>query len=132
MSLPLQSTRCIRVAVKTVLIRALELLKPRCYGNMKPVPFIDVFFADAMCSLSKEFFDWGVLMHLAWHYPRPVPHSTHSIVMSSAVAAIPCATRDIQCVIMHAIGGIKNKFYLIFLLLEVIINCFQLDKCTPS
>ena len=121
-----------RVAVKTVLIRALELLKPRCYGNMKPVPFIDVFFTNAMCSLSKEFFDWGVLMHLVWHYPRPVPHSTQIIVMSSAVAAIPCTTRVRQCAIMHAIGGIKNKFYLMFLLLEVIKNCFQLDKYTPS
>lgn len=108
MSLPLQSTRWIRVAVNTVLIRTLELLKPRCYGNMKPVPFIDVFFADAMCSLSKVFFDWGMLIHLAWHYPRPVPHSTQSIVIPSAVAAIPYIIRARQCIIMHTIGGIKN------------------------
>jgi len=114
MSLPLSSTRWIRMAVKNVLIRAMELIKPRCYWlrcnsmNMKPVPFIDVFFADAMCSLSKVFFDWGMLMHLAWQYPKPVPHSTQSIVIPSVVAAIPYLIRARQCIIMYTIGGIKN------------------------
>ena len=56
--LPLQSTQWIRHACKTVLHRALELINPRCSclsgGNVMPraVPFVDVFFADAMCSVS--------------------------------------------------------------------------------
>ena len=57
--LPLPSTDWIRLACKTVLIRAGALLKPRCsciHGKPKPVPFIDVFFADGMCSMSKVSF----------------------------------------------------------------------------
>ena len=65
MPLPLQSTRWMRVVVKNTLIRALELLKAKCYVNMESAPFTDLFFADSMCSLSKAFFDWGVLIHLA-------------------------------------------------------------------
>ena len=76
---------------------------------MKPVPFTNAFFADAMCSLSKAFFDWGMLMHLSWHYPRHVPHSAQSIVTPSTVATIPHMMRSRQCVVMHAICGIKNE-----------------------
>lgn len=54
--LPLPSTSWIRLACKTVFVRAGALLKPRCsclVGKPRPVPFIDVFFADGMCSMSK-------------------------------------------------------------------------------
>jgi hypothetical protein len=54
--LPIPSTAWVRLACTTVLNRAGELLKPRCsciHGRPKSVPFIDVFFADAMCSMSK-------------------------------------------------------------------------------
>lgn len=53
---PLPSTSWIRLACKTVFLRALALVKPRCscvHGKPRPVPFIDVFFADGMCSMSK-------------------------------------------------------------------------------
>ncbi len=53
---PLPSTAWLRLACRTVFRRAGELLRPRCsciHGKPKPVPFIDVFFADAMCSMSK-------------------------------------------------------------------------------
>ena len=60
-ALPLHQTQWIRIAVGTVVYRGLELLNPRCscIGHVPPtpVPFVDVFFADAMCSLSKVFFD---------------------------------------------------------------------------
>jgi EXS family. len=54
--LPIPSTAWVRLACTTVLYRAGELLKPRCsciHGKPRSVPFIDVFFADAMCSMSK-------------------------------------------------------------------------------
>ena len=53
---PLPSTAWVRLACRTVFRRAGELLRPRCsciHGRPRPVPFIDVFFADAMCSMSK-------------------------------------------------------------------------------
>jgi EXS family len=98
---PLPSTKWLRKAVVLVLQRSFELVNPRCncivldasaagatnnphFGHPpphqqqplvlpRPIPFVDVFFADAMCSLSKVFFDWGMLLHMAAHYPRPVP-----------------------------------------------------------
>jgi len=74
----------------------------------RAVPFVDVFFADAMCSLSKVFFDWGMLWHLAWHYPNPVPTGWHSIVIPSVAASLPYLIRARQCLIMYTIGFMKN------------------------
>ena len=54
--LPIPSMAWVRISVQTVFFRAKELVKPRCScitGNPRAVPFIDVFFADAMCSMSK-------------------------------------------------------------------------------
>lgn len=54
---PIQQFNWIRRACSVVKKRALELVNPRCScltgQEALPVPFIDVFFADAMCSLSK-------------------------------------------------------------------------------
>ena len=70
-ALPLPSTAWIRTACATVLHRTFELIYPRCYclqaGIPRAVPFIDVFFADILCSLSKVFFDWGMLWHVSFH-----------------------------------------------------------------
>ena len=67
---PFPSSAWIRTACVTVFHRAFELINPRCFclqsGIPRAVPFIDVFFADAMCSLSKVFFDWGMLWHVSW------------------------------------------------------------------
>ena len=69
--LPIQSTSWIRIALTTIFHRAFELIHPRCFclqgNNVMPrsIPFVDVFFADAMCSLSKVFFDWGMLWHVS-------------------------------------------------------------------
>jgi hypothetical protein len=60
-----------------------------------------------MCSLSKVFFDWGMLFHLASHFPEPVPASTHAIMIPSFCAAIPYIIRARQCLIMHTVGRIK-------------------------
>lgn len=57
-ALPFDSTKWIRMACGTVGHRALEMVNPRCFcfsgGHVIPrsIPFIDVFFADAMCSVS--------------------------------------------------------------------------------
>lgn len=70
-ALPFPSTAWIRTACATVAHRTLELLNPRCFcfhsSGVIPraVPFIDVFFADILCSLSKVFFDWGMLWHVS-------------------------------------------------------------------
>lgn len=111
-ALPLPSTAWIRKAVVTVFHRAFELINPRCFclqsGIPRAVPFIDVFFADAMCSLSKVFFDWGMLWHLAWHYPDPVPMTLHSIAIPSIAASLPYLIRARQCIVMHTIGSMKS------------------------
>ncbi|KAL3769048.1 hypothetical protein ACHAWU_008740 [Discostella pseudostelligera] len=111
-ALPLPSTAWIRTACATVSHRTLELLNPRCFcfqsGVPRAVPFIDVFFADILCSLSKVFFDWGMLWHLAWHYPQPVPMEIDTIAIPSIAASLPYLIRARQCIIMHSIGRIKN------------------------
>jgi hypothetical protein len=114
-AVPLPSTRWVRHILMVVLQRAAELINPRCACNgtmPRPIPFIDVFFADGMCSLSKVFFDWGMLSLIATHYPHPVPASTHSIVIPSLVAALPYLIRARQCIIMHTVGRYKVSFLL--------------------
>jgi EXS family len=133
---PLPSTKWLRKAVVLVLQRSFELVNPRCncivldasstitsnnphFGHPpqqqpplvlpRPIPFVDVFFADAMCSLSKVFFDWGMLLHMAAHYPRPVPPSPLNIVIPSAFAAVPFVIRARQCMVMYQIGRLTNQ-----------------------
>jgi len=74
----------------------------------RPIPFVDVFFADAMCSLSKVFFDWGMLLVMASHYPYPVPATTQNIVIPSLCAAIPFCIRARQCLIMYQHGAVRH------------------------
>lgn len=109
---PLKSTQWIRNGAGVVFYRATELFNPRCACITNeaptPVPFIDVFFADGMCSLSKVFFDWGMLWHLASHYPQEVPNSVHSIVIPSTFAALPYLIRARQCIVMFNVGKVKN------------------------
>jgi len=110
--LPLPSTRWIRRSISVVLSRAAELVNPRCscIGHVQPtpIPFKDVFFADAMCSLSKVFFDWGLLALRTGYYPHPVPASASSIVLPSFFAAFPYLIRARQCIVMLNIGRMKN------------------------
>ena len=132
--LPLPSTRWLRHAAWLVLSRAAELVRPRCHSNHnnnnklllsssndnssstdngaprlpRPIPFVDVFFADAMCSLSKVFFDWGMLLHMASYYPKPVPASAWNILIPSLFAAVPFVIRARQCLVMWTITRLKN------------------------
>jgi EXS family len=122
--LPLPSTRWLRTSALLVIQRALELVNPRCYccsrkhvlgsdeaGVVKaprPIPFVDVFFADAMCSLSKVFFDWGLLLHKAAYYPNSVPKSVWHILIPSAAAAVPYIIRARQCLVMWSVTSLKN------------------------
>jgi hypothetical protein len=112
--LPLASTRWMRIATSLVFQRTFELIRPRCscitqpVQGPRPIPFIDVFYADAMCSLSKVFFDWGMLFHMATFYPNPVPKSLWSIFIPSFCAAIPYLIRARQCLIMYTVGRIKH------------------------
>lgn len=59
--------------------------------------------------LSKVFFDWGMLWHLAWHYPEPVPTELHSILIPSVVASLPYLIRARQCLVMYTIGFLKVR-----------------------
>ena len=108
---PNPSSAWARRGLKIVGQRLLELINPRCYccsyEVYRSVPFVDVFFADALCSLSKVFFDWGMLWHMASHYPDPVPASAHSIMIPSACAALPYIIRARQCMVMHTVGSLK-------------------------
>jgi len=111
---PLPSTRWLRKATVIILQRCFELINPRCScvspdpSGPRPIPFVDVFFADAMCSLSKVFFDWGMLFHMASHYPKPVPKEAHNILIPSACAAVPFLIRARQCLIMYNVCRIQN------------------------
>jgi len=111
---PFTSTQWIRVGLSVIAARVLELIKPRCYFfglmNMKPVPFLDVFFADIMCSLSKVFFDWGTLS-LTLYYPEHLSQSIGSILIPSIAAALPYLIRARQCMIMHTISWYKNDHF---------------------
>ena len=111
-AIPLPSTAWIRTACMTIFHRTFELIYPRCYflqpGIPKAVPFVDVFFADILCSLSKVFFDWGMLWHLAFHFPHPVPEDMHTIVIPSIAASFPYLIRARQCIVMHTIGTMQN------------------------
>jgi hypothetical protein len=111
---PIPSNRWLQRSFVVVLQRAFELVNPRCScitmdpnSGPRPIPFIDVFFADAMCSLSKVFFDWGMLFHMALHFPEPVPPALHNILIPSAFAAVPYLIRARQCLIMHTVGKLK-------------------------
>jgi hypothetical protein len=111
--IPLKQNEWLRRCFIIILKRTFSLIHPRCYCIRlinKPlgviprrIPFIDVFYADAMCSLSKVFFDWGMLSHAAMHYPNPVPAATHNIIIPSICAAIPYLIRARQCIIMYTV-----------------------------
>ena len=111
--LPLRSNSWLRRAFVMVLQRSFELINPRCScifveGIPRKIPFVDVFYADAMCSLSKVFFDWGMLLHQASHFPDPVPASAHNIVLPSMFAAVPFIIRARQCLIMYTVGRLEK------------------------
>jgi hypothetical protein len=120
--------RWLRKAFAIIVRRSFELVRPRCHSNYtttnsycggeasiavvvvpRPIPFVDVFYADAMCSLSKVFFDWGMLLHMAGHFPHPVPPSMHNILIPSLFAAVPYIIRARQCLLMHTIGRMKVR-----------------------
>mmetsp|Transcript_23289 Transcript_23289/g.54901 ORF Transcript_23289/g.54901 Transcript_23289/m.54901 type:complete len:565 (-) Transcript_23289:408-2102(-) len=113
---PVRQNEWLRRSFVIVVKRTWALLHPRCscihlFGtNQIPrrIPFVDVFYADAMCSLSKVFFDWGMLAHQAAHYPDPVPAATHNIVVPSLCAALPYLIRARQCLIMHRVGKLQR------------------------
>ena len=113
---PLRRNAWLRRSLRIVVQRAWALVRPRCScislaGTSIPprrIPFVDVFFADAMCSLSKVFFDWGMLAHQAAHYPYPVPAMTHNIVIPSVCAALPYLIRARQCLVMFSVGRLKR------------------------
>jgi EXS family len=96
----------------------------------RPIPFIDVFFADAMCSLSKVFFDWGMLFHMAMYYPNPVPISTYHILIPSTFAAVPYMIRARQCIIMWHVCNMKkdhaNKYQHLWNALKYATSIFPL------
>lgn len=110
---PLPSTRWLRKATVIVLQRCFELINPRCScvipDALRPVPFVDVFFADAMCSLSKVFFDWGMLFQLLSHYPHPLPPSPYNILIPTACAAVPFLIRARQCLVMWTYCKLQPK-----------------------
>lgn len=113
---PIRQNEWLRRSFVIVVQRTWALIHPRCScirfigTNRIPrrIPFVDVFYADAMCSLSKVFFDWGMLAHQAVHYPYPVPPATHNIVLPSTCAALPYLIRARQCLIMHRVGKLQR------------------------
>ncbi len=111
--IPRASNQWLRKAFRITILRTCALIHPRCWCFRitelpRPIPFIDVIYAEAICSLSKVFFDWGMLLHIASHYPKPVPQSAYNIITPSLCAAIPFLIRARQCILMWSIGRLKK------------------------
>jgi hypothetical protein len=85
-----------------------EVLNLSIHDAVVSFQMVYVFYADAMCSLSKVFFDWGMLLHQASHYPNAVPAAAHNIILPSMCAAVPYVIRARQCLIMHTVGRIQQ------------------------
>uniref|UniRef100_A0A7S1C0L3 EXS domain-containing protein n=1 Tax=Corethron hystrix TaxID=216773 RepID=A0A7S1C0L3_9STRA len=99
----------VRHCLSVVSRRAAVLLWPRCRSAAPVhVAFVDVFFADAMCSLSKVFFDWGMIWTIAYYHPNPVPQSYGSVVFPSLGASLPYIIRARQCILCWAEGKMNN------------------------
>mmetsp|Transcript_16806 Transcript_16806/g.47131 ORF Transcript_16806/g.47131 Transcript_16806/m.47131 type:complete len:477 (+) Transcript_16806:152-1582(+) len=120
---PISSNRWMRKSFSIVLQRTYELFNPRCScifsdaNGPRPIPFIDVFYADAMCSMSKVFADWGTLLYIAMYYDSKGQNGKDDnsentlvprICIPAAFAALPYVLRARQCLIMHTVGRIKN------------------------
>lgn len=60
-----------------------------------------------MCSLSKVFFDWGLLWTMLYHYPNAIPESLSSILLPSLLSSWPYLVRARQCIISYAAGTLK-------------------------
>ncbi|GMI40897.1 hypothetical protein TrCOL_g4351 [Triparma columacea] len=83
--------------------------------------FVHVFVADALCSLSKVFFDQGLLLTLAFHYPDHIARSSKSLIIPPLFASSPYLIRARQCANswinfenksdpmrhMHVLNGVK-------------------------
>mmetsp|Transcript_113 Transcript_113/g.206 ORF Transcript_113/g.206 Transcript_113/m.206 type:complete len:328 (+) Transcript_113:225-1208(+) len=95
-------------ALFTVVERILSLFTPKCREMPQTTPFIDVFFADAMCSLSKVFFDWGMLATMLYHYPNSIPESLSSIALPSVLSSLPYVVRARQCIVSFNAGKLKQ------------------------
>jgi hypothetical protein len=114
--IPLPSSQWLRKAFYITLKRTWAILYPRCWffrhtsptNIPREVPFVDVFYAEAMCSMSKVFFDWGMLLNMMSYYPKPVPQTAYNIIIPSFFAAIPFVIRARQCLLMLYIGKLKN------------------------
>eukprot|EP00588_Corethron_pennatum_P000288 CAMPEP_0194300912 /NCGR_PEP_ID=MMETSP0169-20130528/61520_1 /TAXON_ID=218684 /ORGANISM="Corethron pennatum, Strain L29A3" /LENGTH=460 /DNA_ID=CAMNT_0039051135 /DNA_START=5 /DNA_END=1391 /DNA_ORIENTATION=- len=99
-----------RTCLGVAYTRLAMLLRPRCgrSSGSVHVAFADVFFADAMCSLSKVFFDWGMIWTMAFYYPEPPPETLKAIFLPSLAASLPYLIRARQCVLCWAEGKLKN------------------------
>lgn len=69
---------------------------------------MDVFYADALCSLSKVFFDWGILLHIAASPESTLAPKMRTILLPSTLAAIPYIIRTRQCLVMYTVGNYRN------------------------
>lgn len=127
------SSHWLRRSTWIVVQRAWQIVQ--CHIR-RPVPFIDVFFADSMCSLSKVFFDWGMSIHLAQYYPEPVPPSVQHIILPSLAAAAPYLIRSRQCFAMwtvtgdskHVLNGIKYASSILPLILSACQKALSSDR----
>ena len=91
-------------AVVFVFDRIKVLLTPRWREVPRKTPFLDVFFADAMCSMSKVFFDWGLLWTMFYYYPSAIPSTLSSIALPSILSSIPYIIRARQCIVSYYAG----------------------------
>jgi len=97
-------------AVVFVFDRIKVLLTPRWGEIPRKTPFLDVFFADAMCSMSKVFFDWGLLWTMFYYYPNAIPSTLSSIALPSILSSIPYIIRARQCIVSYYAGVRKVEF----------------------
>ncbi|GMH87333.1 hypothetical protein TrVE_jg12447 [Triparma verrucosa] len=96
--------------------------------------FLHVFLADALCSLSKIFFDLGLLFSLVCSYPHNLPTSSTVLLIPSLFASMPFLIRIRQCMgsyfnnekndgfeFMHILNSLKYASSI----LPIVISAFQ-------
>ncbi|GMI59566.1 hypothetical protein ScalyP_jg8061 [Parmales sp. scaly parma] len=105
---PNESIVWLREAIISFLMRVGTIIMNLLETN-KSVSFIDVFISDALCSLSKVFFDWGLMCVFCYHYPLGAPRNWTTIMLPSLCASLPYFIRGRQCLVGYNLEKEKGR-----------------------
>jgi len=101
---PLPQTKFLRTATAYLASTLLSIL---LHPLTATPPFLHVFVTDALCSLSKTFFDTGYLLVLLSCYPSPAGHSLSTVLTPCLFSILPYLLRAKQCLQTAYVEGDK-------------------------